>query len=171
MMTYKCIFVTGKEGTGGGLIARTLSHVLGIQEFQSWDGCVPHISCQGGDKVQHTSLPYGGGEGNWPDVARWVDKNRDYEQYFVITTRDVNISEMSKMVQCGKDLSQVRRETQGAHRVLTQIMQGGHRTFIFSYETFMFLQETYLQRLYRFLGVESKFMPPLEDGNVKYLRE
>ena len=168
---YKCVFVTGKEGTGCSLLSRTLAHALGICDFESWNGASPHIACSSGDKVQHTSLPYGGGDGNWPDVTEWIDSNRDHEQYFVITTRDVHISEKSKMLKCGKDLPQVQRETEGAHRILTEILSSEHRTFIFSYETFMFLKEAYLQRLYRFLGIESDFMPPLKDGNRKYLKD
>lgn len=170
MTMGKCVFVTGKEGTGGALIARTIAHALSLKDFNSWDGNVPHIAKNEWHKVQHTSLPYGGKPGSWPDIDSWVRKNRAYDQFFVVTTRDVSISERSKILRCGKTQDQVRLETSRARRILSRILKGEYRLYIFSYESFMYLGQDYLRKLYEFLRIDSNFMPALRDANPKYLQ-
>jgi hypothetical protein len=43
------------------------------------------------------------------------------------------------------------------------------KIMLVSYETLMFLQETYLMDIYRQLGIESTYVPRFVDGNAKYI--
>ena len=40
--------------------------------------------------------------------------------------------------------------------------------FLWSYETMSLYGRPYFQRLYRFLNVESDFVPPVRDANARY---
>jgi len=50
-------------------------------------------------------------------------------------------------------------------------INSGEKYLIWSYEAFMFLRDDYLKLLYSFLEVDSDFIPPLQDGNEKRIRE
>lgn len=49
---------------------------------------------------------------------------------------------------------------------MLMIINSRHKYIIWSYETFMFLREGYLNSLYEFIGVESEFIPNLIDANI-----
>ena len=79
-MNKKCVFVIGPEGTGSKLIARVISHVLGIQAYGEWRG--GEWSDEGGHKVCHRSLPFGRAS-RYPDIAEWIAENEsDYQVFF-----------------------------------------------------------------------------------------
>jgi len=165
----KCVFVVGPESTGSKLISRILADALGVVQYSQWDGtgCVDN----GKDKLCHRSLPYGIPP-RYPDIADWINKHRDdYELFFVITTRDITLSETSRIKRFPKNLGQVRRETKHAKMIISELLKSNNKCYIFSYETFMFLQIDYLRKLYEFLGIDSTFIPELIDGNVRRIRQ
>jgi hypothetical protein len=166
----KYIIVTGPEGSGGALAAKTIAHVFGVCHYDDWNGIGPHSVENDSVKVEHTSLP--AGRPSWfADVAKWIEGEEGYTPVFVLTTRDNNISIRSKMRRADKALEEARSDNTEAARLMGMVTASSRPYFIFSYESLLFLRETYLKELYRFLGVESGFIPPLADGNTRYLKD
>ena len=64
-----------------------------------------------------------------------------------------------------KSVAQVEQESMKAKEIMIHIMQSGQKYFIWSYETFMYLGQAYLDQLYKFLAIDSDFCPDLEDAN------
>ena len=159
----KCVCIIGPESSGSKLIARICSHVLGISQFNEWNGT--GWSNNGLHKVIHRSLPYDIPP-KFPDVDEWISANTGkFEIYFILTTRDISISEISRFQRWGKPLHQSREETSVAREIMISVLHKNVNCFIWSYESFMFLGKEYLKSLYSFLGVESEFMPIIIDGN------
>ena len=69
-----------------------------------------------------------------------------------------------------KTAQDVQMESLEAKQKMSEILASDVKCFVFSYEAFIFLRKDYLSLLYKFLDVESDFMPLLKDGNKKYLR-
>ena len=159
----KCIIVIGPESTGSKLIAKIIAHVLDIKPFGDWNGTG---WCDGGHhKVYHRSLPYDLPP-KFPDIPALIGENRNnFDISFILTTRDITISEISRNLRWGKGLGQVRKESARAREIMTEVMNSGLPGFIWSYETFIFLGKHYLDRLYSFVGLSSDFIPELADGN------
>lgn len=149
------------------LVARILAGVLGIEKYGEWNG-VGWVD-NGRHKVCHRSLPFNIPP-QYPDIARWISENElNYEIYFVITTRDITISEVSRVNRFSKSREQVKKESIKAKGIIADLLNSEQKCFVFSYETFMFLELEYLQQLYRFIGIESDFMPEISDGNRRRL--
>lgn len=160
----KCVLVMGTESSGSKLIAKICSHVLEIQMFGDWNGNA--WSDNGINKVYHRSLPYNNPP-QYPNIDELLFDNREnYQIYFILTTRDNTISELSRSNKYAKPREQSRLESHKAREIMTNILRSNHRSFIWSYETFMFLQLEYLKKLYQFLEIESNFIPELIDGNI-----
>jgi len=160
----QCVFVIGPEGSGSKLAARLCADALGIRPFSEWDG---DGWCEGeSHKVLHRSLPYGDPP-RFPDIGQWVALNEGKSDlYFVLTTRDQTLSEYSRLSRFPKSLSQLRSESEHARASMAEVMRGGQKYFIWSYESFMLLGADYLEDLHRFLGAESGSIPRLADGNA-----
>ena len=162
-MKNKCVFTIGPESSGSKLIAKIISHALNIHEYGEWDGF--NWSDKGKHKVLHRSLP-SGSPPKFPNIEQCISDNiRDYDIYFVLTTRDITISENSRMDRYSKSLEQVQIESEKAKEMMAHVLHSGHKCFIWSYETFMFLRKEYLRLLYDFLDLDSDFTPPVADGN------
>ena len=166
-MKGKCVFVIGPEGTGSKLIARIISQALDISGFNEWRG---NGWCDNGQhKVCHRSLPYQNPP-RYPDIEGWILENKTgYEIFFVLTTRDITLSEISRINRFGKTAMQVHSESETAKTIIKNLINSESQYYIWSYETFMFLGIDYLKLLYGFLGIKSNFCPPLVDGNKKKL--
>ncbi|HIA08061.1 MAG TPA: hypothetical protein EYN73_03110 [Chromatiaceae bacterium] len=147
------------------LIAKVIAHALGIESYGKWEaiGWIDH----GEHKVCHRSLPFGVPP-KYPNIDHWVSSNQDdYDIYFVLTTRDQTLSELSRIDRFKKPQAQVEYESIRAREFMRKLIDSDQSKFIWSYETFMYLERDYLALLYDFLGVESDFVPPIEDGNRK----
>jgi len=161
----KCVFVIGPESTGSKLIARICSHVLKITTFDAWGG---GGWCDRGEhKVCHRSLPAGDNR-QYPDIEAWIaQNNKDYELYFILTTRDITMSELSRFKRFWSwSMAEFQKQSEDAREIMLTVMRSDQRCFIWSYESFMFLRGDYLQSLYAFLGVEADFLPELVDANT-----
>lgn len=168
MTGKKCVFVIGPEGSGSKLVARIIAHALDISPFGEWQGngwcrSDAHIIC-------HRSLPYLLPP-RYPDIGKWIlEYSPEYDLYFVLTTRDITLSELSRVSRFGKSPDQVVHESSMARQIMAGLLSSSDcRCFIWSYETFMFLGHDYLQLLYHYLGANSDFCPELDDGNRKRL--
>lgn len=159
-----CVIVLGPESSGSKLIARVCAHVLGIRPYGEWNAV--GWCAGGGHEVCHRSLPYGDPP-RFPDVESMIAEHRaDHDIRFVLTTRDVTLSEMSRSRRFAKPAPQLREESRRAREIMAGLLRSEWPVFIWSYETFMFLGKDYLDRLYAFLGTASDFMPDLVDGNA-----
>ena len=162
-MKGNCVIVVGPESTGSRLVAKICAHVLGLASFGDWDA-VGWIENER-HRVCHRSLPYGLPE-KWPDVTRWVRSNwRHSDIRFILVTRDLTLSHLSRRKRFGKSLATCRQQSERARAIMIDIMDNRYQYLLWSYETFMFLGEAYLRELYEFLGVESSYCPELRDGN------
>ncbi|MFC1526690.1 hypothetical protein ACFL6X_07770 [Candidatus Latescibacterota bacterium] len=167
------ITVTGTESSGGSLIARTIAHVLGVSEYNDWDGMGPQAASNGTVKVEHVSLP-AGNPSAFPDVQEWIHgPQRDGTRLFVLTVRDSGISMRSKVRRSQPHTATTAEEAAAqnsrAAELLTSLAASTAPHLFLSYETLVFMRHAYLQDLYQFLGVVSDFVPPLVDANERYL--
>ncbi|MDG2424764.1 MAG: hypothetical protein P8M22_12400 [Phycisphaerales bacterium] len=167
-MQPKVVFVIGPESTGSTLIARICGHVLcGIPmnsgEKTQWKD-------QDDNQVWHVSLP-SGAAASFPDIDAWISKYKEtHAIHFVLTTRDITLSEFSRRGRfMRRGAEEVKQQSQQARDIMIHAMGLGYPWHIVSYETTVFLGAPYLDLLYRFIGVESDFLPPLRDANLKRL--
>lgn len=163
-MNKKCVFVIGPESSGSKLIAKVSSQALGIAQFGQWNGSA--WSKSETHKVCHRSLPYEK-KVKFPDIDAWINKyQQDHDIYFILTTRDITISQASRYQRWKKPQHQSSKESETAKNMMISVMNKNLPYFIWSYETFMFLGEPYLQTLYEFLDIQSDFCPELMDANA-----
>ena len=165
-----CVFVVGTESSGSKLIARILAQALGIRPYGTWNASGWATSPGSPHRICHRSQPYGA-EGHFSDIGRWNEENRGSDIRYVICTRDVTISERSRRQRWPeRPQGLLDEQTERARQIMREVMRTCAYT-IWSYETFMFLRDAYLQELYRFLGITSTFMPEdVTDGNAKHVR-
>ena len=124
-------------------------------------------SDRGYHKVCHRSLPHRKPP-VYANIEELISENcAEYEIYFILTTRDISISEVSRMHRLAKPLSDTRTESDKAREIMIAVINSGYKYFVWSYETFMYLDKYYLKDLYSFIGVESDFIPDLYDANRK----
>ena len=124
------------------------------------------------DKIIHRSLPYHLNPPEYPDIKKWINKNKDkYQLFFILCTRDRSISEISRIERFAKTKKQVRLESNKAREIINSILeQEEYPYFIFSYETLVFLKINYLKLVYKFIGIKSDFIPNIYDANKSRMR-
>ncbi|MBR9800820.1 hypothetical protein GYB59_03570 [bacterium] len=156
----KTVIVTGPESSGSTFIARVIASELGIQRWngKNWS---PHGKF---GRVRHFSLP---NAREWPDLERW---RRIPNRYFVLATRDINISQRSRKRRWGKSLEHYTEHSHRASQIMGELLQT-ERCFVWSYETALFLGSPYFRQLYAFLDVRSDPQGNMRDGNVKYISD
>ena len=179
-MKQTCIFITGPESSGSTLAARIISNALG---FESWNGrgfnccndgqCDAHngytTPCKPTDPlVCHRSLPF---RHHWPPIEEW---NKIYDGKYIICTRDNTISRRSQLNRFGwKSTELLYSEGKQAKDILRSLVKDEHiPTFIWSYETYILLGNTYLELLADFINIPRenfKETPPPRNENEKYL--
>ncbi|WP_417608711.1 hypothetical protein [Owenweeksia hongkongensis] len=179
-MKEKCIFVIGPESSGSTFIAKVISTALngdtgwngrGFNCCNKWDcdrengftkSCseVKHLVC-------HRSLPFGE-ISQWPPISEWEDF---YDANFILCTRDASISSNSvldrmKRTQKSRNLNLLK-----STEIIKDIIGSESKSMIWSYETFVLLQEAYLKQLYDFLKIKSDYLPDsIIDANSKYIK-
>lgn len=158
----KTIFVIGPEASGSRLIAR---YVARAHKLHGWDGhgwiCGPD-AC-----VLHCSLPYTKHR-HWLDVEGCIRKYQN--RFWILCTRDTHCSQSSS-IQSKWTNTQRADNNLMASQVMQCLLLGQERTYVWSYETFMLLQNSYLKDLCEgFLGVKKPGLLQLKDGNRKYIK-
>jgi hypothetical protein len=173
------IFIIGPESTGSTYVAKIIASNLG---FEDWNGrgfnCCDDAFCDIGNGflhpctavdpiVCHRSLPFGG-HLHQPPIEDW---KATYNCRFVICTRDISISESSRHNRFGKSLQQCQQESEEARVRLQRLMQAEEEsTFVFSFESMLYLQVDYLRRLFDFLEIELMNPPTdIRNENRKYV--
>ncbi len=170
MKKRKVIYIIGCEKSGSKFIAKIIAHVFGVCKFGEWDG-VGVCSSKNKNIIAHFSQPHCNPI-QYSNIKAIEQKHKDDELKFVITTRDINISEKSRIVTWGfhkhKNKENVSKESGEAKKIIEYILTN-HDYFIWSYETMNYLKEAYLQTIYKWLGVKSTFNFKIIDGNKKYI--
>ena len=163
----KYILIVGHEGTGSMLIGSLIAKNCNLE----WDGA--GIFDTDLIKFHHVSLP-AGIPSQFENISDYI---KEYEElgdlYIVITTRDITLSEHSRIKRFNKKEIQVREETRIATRILKSFF-GKSNSFIFSYETFMIYENDYLLKLLDFIKIELKHLineGDLVDANAKKILE
>lgn len=164
--------ITGPECSGSSFIAQVVAHACGVDNvFQQWDGRgqVGNV----GDKVivLHRSQPYGP-ECTFINLREIEGVYEGYELRFILTTRDRSISAVSNLRRRNRSAELQAHHEQRALMIMREIMASNHRFYIWSYETFMFLRNSYLKLLYDFVDTDTPFYPPddsIVDANKKYV--
>ncbi len=179
-MKEKCIFIIGPESSGSTLIAKIISTALngntdwngrGFNCCNSWDcdrqnsfikPCseVKHLVC-------HRSLPFGE-ISHWPPISEWEDL---YDTSFILCTRDATISSKSVLERMKRSEKNRKLNLQKSTEIIKYILGSKSKSMIWNYETFMLLNEAYLMQLYKFLEIDSDFVPDsIFDANRKYIK-
>lgn len=168
-MEKTAIVVVGYEGTGSVFISKTVSYVLGYcSSFGEWNGYGFNRKPKLERNVLHRSIPY-----NRP--RKWHDEPNELKSLFpdhdkvrfIVTTRDLTISTISRRRRFGGSFQQYREDNQRTTRLLQRIISE-EDCFIWSYETMCALREPYFQKLYGWLGCESDFVPEIQDANAAH---
>jgi len=162
----KLALVVGPEGSGSALVSRIIAHVVGATDYKRWNG-LGHVRGNGW-KVLHRSLP-SLRRAVFYDIEEMIRKHAKHELYLVLTTRDMTFAQRSAMSRFGRTKKEAQTYTARAARIMGKLMDE-YDCLVWSYETLVFLKAPYLKRLYRFLGIESDFVPPLYNANSKKRR-
>jgi hypothetical protein len=165
----KALIVLGYESSGSVFTARVASHVLGkCAWFGQWHGYGFNGAIGDDLVVLHRSIP-------WMRPKQWHEDPREllemftgYDVRFVICTRDLSISHLSRIKRFGGSIADYQADSQRATALFTKIIETCP-CFVFSYETMVALGQVYFQELYRWLGVKSDFQPEIKDANAAYV--
>ncbi|MFM7244426.1 MAG: hypothetical protein ACKO40_09685 [Planctomycetaceae bacterium] len=168
-MSGRCVFVVGMESSGSKLVARALSHALGIQAYGTWNGSGWSRSFASPHRLCHRSQPYGR-DSRFSDIRRWNEENRDVAIHYVVCTRDARVAERPQLARWSSPRGLRADQADRAREIIREVLATCDHT-IWSDETFMLQGGDYLRWLYRTLGVDSDFIPAdIADGNVKHVR-
>jgi hypothetical protein len=94
------------------------------------------------------------------------------EVYVVICTRDITISEKSRLNRMSfRTPEDVSKHSVKAKEIINDILKKYNNWFIWSYETFMYLEKEYLLQLFKFLKINpNDFQFVIKEGNCKYIK-
>ncbi len=160
----KVVVVTGLECTGSKLCAKIVAHVLNICEYGTWNGM--KWTSSNNKAVLHRSTPAAVNKSK----KQMIDPQELIKTYkdlsFVFTTRDSNIIAKRKKY----SLKEKKKWINANREIIKTVVEKGIPYMYFSYEAFMTYKDIYIKELYKFLDVQSNFLPSLRDGNIKYLK-
>ncbi len=166
----RAYIVTGPESSGSVFITRVISYVLGKDLFYKQSSGYGFNGNIGDDLViLHLSQPFCR-PAQFCNLAKFHDMFGDYELYFILTTRDLNIINKSKKERFGGSALELEEHLDISREILGEIIRK-EKYFIWNYETQIYLGAVYFELLYNFLQVKSNFLPgDLYDANEKYLK-
>jgi hypothetical protein len=170
MSNKKAYIITGPESSGSVFISRVVSYVVGKDaSYGQWDGY--GMNGKIGDDIVclHRSQPYANAE-TYYTLEQYQEDFSGYDIYFIVTTRDMHISAISKAKRFKRNQKEILENKKVSREILTRIMSSNEKSFVWSYETMLYLGEAYFKKLYEFLKVDSSFVPgDMKDGNKKYI--
>ena len=167
----KLIIITGFESTGSVFVAKVISYVTGkCQTYGSWSGYGVNGSVDDELVILHQSMPSSRRPKKWlSDLDGKISQYVGYQVYCVVCTRDLNISKQSRMSRFGGTLREYTEDDERASEYLISLLRA-HNSFIFSFETAVALKNYYYHELFKWLDVETEFVPPLFDANAPYVK-
>jgi hypothetical protein len=124
--------------------------------------------------IHHYSLPYGGSH-IFLDVEEFEGKydKTVNEFFYVICTRDITISELSRDKRWPERSEKHPFHTIQAKEIIEYVIKN-KKFLIWSYETFVYLKDTYVKILFDFLGLDFENivrynLNEISDENKKYI--
>lgn len=164
------LVITGFESSGSVFTARIASFALGkCKKFGDWHGYGWNGRIGDDLVIIHRSMPYGRNPKRWhEDLKKEIEGINSYRKSFVICTRDLSISKLSRIRRFGGSFQSYSDDDIVARSIFAKLMSS-ERTFIFSFESAVCLGDSYYQKFYEWLGVNSDFSPPLFDANEPYI--
>ena len=167
----RLIIVTGFESSGSVFAARIVSFVLGkCSKFGDWNGY--GWNGKYGEKlvIVHRSMPYMRNPKRWiNDLENEIALLKDYSREFIICTRDLNISRISRIKRFGGIHSEYKNDDKRAAEIFSRIISE-EKYFILNLETALALGDAYYQGLFAWLNVETNFSPKVIDVNNPYIK-
>lgn len=165
----RAYIITGPESSGSRFIARVISYVVGKdRHYRDWDGY--KINGKIGDDLLVIHLSQPSGPMQFHSLNRFKEMLSGYSLYFIITTRDQNIIQRSKIKNHHNSAETAKAHKIKSQQILGEILQN-EQCFIWNFETQIYLEKVYFQKLYDFLQISSDFFPPdLLDANKKYMK-
>ena len=164
-----------------GMVKSTYLH----HTVQQWWDDPGRIVCDH-SRISRRSIPHGGAD---IGPLRFIDhpltgrhnpqpmplinglKQAGFDVYVVLTVRDGLIAMLSKLREHTEGTMQTaQEELDESVRILQEVLMQHDQCFVFSYESLMLLGEPYVRQLYRFVGIESDYMPPLKNANPGYVQ-
>lgn len=170
LASKKAYIVVGPECSGSVFISQVIAYVVGKDKVYKQHSA-EFMNGEVGDDivVLHCSLPTFNNHVFY-DRAYFKKKFVGYDVYYILTTRDHNISATSKIRRFKESRGEVFKHEKRAREIMGEILIN-ERAFVWSYETMVLLKESYFQKLYDFLDVDSNFFPlDLKDANSKYFK-
>jgi hypothetical protein len=162
--------ILGYESSGSVFTAKVVSHVVGkCAQFGDWNGYGFNGAIGDDLVVLNRSIPWGRPKSWYDEPSQLLDQFSGYEVRPIICTRDLSISQLSRMRRFGGSAAEFAADSRRATAFFTRLL---HQTpcFLFSYETMLALGPAYFQLLYAWLGVTSGFAPDIENGNARYVQ-
>lgn len=167
-----CWIVCGPESSGSVLVAKTISHAIGVStDFNSWNGYGYNSEIGANNLVLHRSIPFMRPKMYHDDVQKEIrELKKHYSRInYILTTREPTISLISKKNRFGGTYEDGELDLEKGKTFFRQIC-GEPTCFIWSYESMQILGADYFKRLYSFYGISSDFIPEVRDANQKYIR-
>lgn len=174
-MRDKCIMVIGPESTGTHFISQILVCAAGIRNDMDTAkfGDFGEIENEM-NRVHHISLPTSPKAVFMPIEQMVVDFKKQFKEVYVVCcTRDITMSEKSRLNRMPfRTPDDVVNHTEHANKIISGVIENhSDISFIWSYETFMFLKHNYMKKLYEFLKIENDFTEyVVNDANPKYIK-
>lgn len=168
----KLLIITGFESSGSVFTARVASFVMKkCSKFGDWNG-YGWNGKKGDDLIIiHRSMPYGRKFKKWFNNLEQETKGMDdYTKSYVICTRDLTISKLSRIKRFSGSLLSYKKDDLQAKNIFKKIMRE-EKSFVFSFESAVALGDAYYETLYKWLGKESDFSPPIFDANEPYFNK
>jgi len=171
MKNKKAYIITGPESSGSVYISKIISWV--VDKDKAYGDCDGYgMNGKVGDKIVclHRSQPFGKDK-RFFSLSEFESLFKGYDIYFIVTTRDGSISNRSKKKRFKHTIKEMKTHRAKSKKIIKEILESEHKSFIWNYETFMYLQKVYLNELYNFLGTKKSFpLNDIKDANIKYLK-
>lgn len=168
----KLFIVIGPESSCSMKVTQILAFVLGIHKKYNSTPVGFQTSKDEQLAIIHKSIPSGRPE-IYYDVDYFKKKYPGYIYVFIFTTRYNVISSLSSSARFDKSIKKtevLKRQTK--IRFFFNHLLEKENFFIFSYETYLLLGDSYLKYFYKSLNIKSNFYPnDFIDVNKKWLKK
>ena len=168
----RLIIILGFESSGSVFAARIVSFVLGkCAKFGDWNGYGWNGKYGEELVIVHRSMPYMRNPKRWfNDLENEIALLEDYSREFIICTRDLNISRISRIKRFGGIHSEYKKDDKRAVEIFSRIISE-EKYFILNLETALALGDAYYQGLFAWLNVETNFSPKVINVNKPYIKQ
>ncbi len=172
-MKYRnCWIVCGPESSGSSFLAKTLSYAIGKCSYPGeYSGYAYNNSYICENFVLHRSIPYGRPKHWAENLLHEIDsfKYKFEKVNFILTTRDRNISTLSKIKRFNENANEAQEDFKKASSFFHELTMDLN-TYIWSYESMILLGDSYFKRMYKFFNIKSDYIPNIYDGNEPYIQ-